>query len=223
MRFCSVLIICLIASSIVFAQDAPVPAHTISCFGGSEVLIGHGFLPSEQLFANTNENNSRLNHTVSKYTGAIFATYCYHVSHVISLGITAAYENEQGTFIDNSYNYNYYYYYMSGGFLANYFNHSGTFKRSCFTIAPEVTFSYGDFSHDLVRLYSIVGIGYTFRNETVRDAVTNEEFRAPYIKTVHANAYVSPLGIRVGRRLSGFFELGIGYKGILNYGATYRF
>ena len=213
---------CLLTSvTVAFAQDDDRPVH--HDLTGSEVIIGHGFLPSGQLRANGSERNSRLAHEVNQYTGAIFATYRYHINRRFSLGITAAFENEQGTYWDNSYNYNYQYYYVSGGFAPNYFDHHGTFTSSSFTIAPELTFNYGDFAHGLVRLYSTVGIGYTYRNEIVKEAMTNQEFRAPYIKALHANAYVSPLGVRFGRQFGGFFELGIGYKGILNYGVTYRF
>ena len=190
--------------------------------GGSEIIIGHGFLPSEQMF---DGSSRRLGYTTNQYTGAIFATYRYHISDVISLGMAFAYEYEQGTYTDNNYN-NYYYnngYYNPGNFVPVYNNNNyGSFTRSSFTIAPEITFSYGDFAHGHIRLYSVVGIGYTFRDERVTDAATNTEFNSPYIKRVHANAYASPIGVRAGGRLSGFFELGMGYKGVLNYGLTYR-
>ena len=34
---------------------------------------------------------------------------------------------------------------------------------------------------------------------------------------------VTPFGMRIGRKLGGFLELGYGYKGIFNFGCSYRF
>jgi hypothetical protein len=210
-------VILLSAFAGAFAQE--IIAHADPDFIGSEVIVGHGIFPSDQVFEN---GARRTAYNTSQYTGAIAATYRYHISHVVSLGLSFAYENEQGTFTDNSYNYNYNYYYASGNYPANYFNSYGTFRRSSFTIAPEVTFNYGDFAHGFIRLYGVFGMGYTFRNELLTDAGTNAEYTSPYINRVHVNAYGSPLGVRFGHQLGGYFELGLGYRGVFNYGLTYR-
>ena len=219
-------IACMLTASLSFAQDneqdapAPPPPARYS-YTGSEVILGHGFLPVNQ-GSSSGYGNGRLNYNNDTYTGAIFGTYRYHISKLISLGVTAAYGYEEGDWSDyniyyNSYNNNY------GGitpFAPNY-SYTGRFKRSSFTIAPEITFNYCDLGHGLARLYSVVGIGYTYRNETLQYAGMSEEYMSPASR-VAFNMYVSPFGVRFGRRLGGFFELGIGYKGILNYGVTYR-
>jgi hypothetical protein len=215
------LISCLVAvATLSFAQeDQPMMhEHEHPNWGYSEVILGHGFLPSDQIFSGGGMSHYQYNNDV--YTGAIFATYRFHVSKLISLGMTIAYENEQGTFNDN----NYYPHYYPNPYPYPYnYNSGGSFRRNSFTFAPEITFNYGDFGHDLVRLYSVVGMGYTFRNEVVKYANDNTEYVSPYARPVHFNGYISPLGIRFGRQLSGFFEVGLGYKGVFNYGATYRF
>lgn len=213
---------CLLASATnSFAQEAEesheMAIHNYHDATGSEFILGHGFLPSEQLF---NGNHRRLGYTTDQYSGAIFATYRYHISEVVSLGLAFAYEYENGSYTDNTYNYNYFS--GSGGVVPGYYNNYGTFARSSFTIAPEITFTYANFGRGLVHLYSVVGLGYTFRDEVLTDGQTNAEFTSPYINRVHANAYVSPFGMRIGGRLNGFFELGLGYKGVFNYGVTYR-
>lgn len=208
-------IACLFASATIsFAQDAPAPEHheEIPYLVGSEVIIGHGFLPSEQMFMNNHRYNT------NQYSGAVAATYRYHVNDVISLGLAFAYEYEQGTY--NDYNYNYYY--PNNYYYPIAYNNYGTFTRSSFTIAPEITFNYGDFANGHIRLYSVIGMGYTFRDEVITDQY-GAEYTSPYVRRVHFNAYGCPLGVRAGGRLSGFFELGMGYKGVLNYGVTYRF
>ena len=199
-----------------FAQDnhpSASPAHEPT--GYSEVIVGHGFIPSEQTFAGGARG---IRYTNDHYSGALFATYRYHISDVISLGLTFAFENENGSWDNRNYGW------LSDPGTVRLANvYQGKFRRSAYTIAPEITFNYGDFGNGLVRLYSVVGMGYTYRDEHITYGNVNTEYKNPNVNTVHFNAYGSPLGIRVGRELSGFFELGLGYKGVLNYGLTYRF
>lgn len=193
--------------TIALGQYMPPPPDDYF-FANSEVLIGHGFLPSEQMFSGA---SSRLSYSNDHYSGSIFATYRYHITEGMSLGLTMAYEYEQGTW-------------NKGLYLFGPGNsYEGRFHRSALTVAPELTFTYCDYADGLVRLYGAVGMGYTFRNEKVTYGNANAEYNTPYAAPIHFNAYGSPLGIRFGRELSGFFELGLGYKGLFNYGLTYRF
>jgi hypothetical protein len=199
-----------------FAQDNHPPMVPDHDFAGGELMIGHGFLPSNQIFSGSYRNAS---YTNSNYTGALFASYKYELGGVVSLGLTVAYEHESGTYTDNRY-YNYLY---TGGYSPYNYGTTGSFRRSSITIAPEITFNYGDFGDGLVRLYSVIGMGYTYRHELVTESGINTEYTSPYVSPLHFNGYISPIGIRFGRRLSGFFELGLGYKGVFNYGLSYRF
>ena len=200
-----------------FAQDSHPSAPPVQePMGYSELIVGHGFIPSEQAFAGGAHG---ISYTNDHYSGALFATYRYHISNVISLGLTFAFENENGSWSNSNYGW----LVDPPSNMVRINMYQGKFRRSAYTIAPEITFNYGDFAHGLVRLYSVVGMGYTYRDEHITYGNVNIEYNNPNVNPVHFNAYGSPLGIRVGRELSGFFEIGLGYKGVLNYGLTYRF
>ena len=215
-------IACLLSSATIsFAQEhdhendaPPPPAHDYEyAFVGSEVRIGHGLLPAEQLFAG---GGRRFDYKNRNYSGSIFATYKYHMNDVVSLGLTLAYEYESGTFSGNQF-YNVY----VGPSYAPVYLGVGNFTRSSYTIAPELTVTYGNFGDGLVSMYCTAGAGYTIRNEKISYANTVTEYGM--YRPIHFTGYISPLGLRFGRQLSGFFEFGLGYKGVFNYGLSYRF
>lgn len=196
------------------AQDNVAPAEKIpSVYIGSELVAGHGLLPSAQLFSglgNTRYNNNTV-------TGALFVTYRYHFTKVISVGVTAAFEHESGTWT-----------HRDGSNAPAPMVVDGSFSRNCYTIAPEVTFNYFDDAKGLVRLYSVTGIGYTHRRQNITwnnpyGWAYNPESYLPNPRPDRLHFYLCPLGIRVGRALAGFAEFGIGYKGVFNYGMSYRF
>lgn len=100
---------------------------------------------------------------------------------------------------------------------------------SYLSFTPEFTYTYLDTKNDRIRLklYGGASIGITSYN----DAMYNDN---PYY---NSNTYVrrydnsgaqitgnaTLLGVRVGRKLGFFGELGIGYKGLFNFGFSYRF
>ncbi|HCY41387.1 MAG TPA: hypothetical protein DHV48_08545 [Prolixibacteraceae bacterium] len=88
-------------------------------------------------------------------------------------------------------------------------------NRSNLTLAPEFDFRYlfrGNFN-----LYSLIGLGFTFvdNNNTPALSVAN--------KPDHFGFHLSVIGIRFGKELGGFIELGTGYKGLINFGINYQF
>ncbi|MDR1846694.1 MAG: hypothetical protein LBR17_01070 [Bacteroidales bacterium] len=79
------------------------------------------------------------------------------------------------------------------------------------TFAAEFSVHY--LNSKWVQLYGMVGTGVSIAISP--DAI---------IKTVVIpNFHLSPFGLRVGKDIGGFFEIGYGYKGILNFGISYKF
>lgn len=190
----------------------PQPYH----FLGHEVTLTHGILPSDQLFAGTISGFKYRNQVT---TGSLCLTYRYHISRVISLGITAIYEHEKGTWRTH---------YGLLSYVWGSYEYYGGFNRTCLTFAPEVTFNYGDVAEGKLRLYGIVGAGFTIRQQDSwfngsSDPGTPPLGSLPDPSRTHLNMQFTPFGMRFGKALGGFFEIGCGYKGIFCYGASYRF
>ncbi len=94
----------------------------------------------------------------------------------------------------------------------------GSYTRRAFTVAPELRLAYG--RKPLVNFYALLGLGSTFAFERVENDATGQKI------TMNDNYFtfqVTPFGIRLGKKLSGFAELGYGYKGIMRLGASYKF
>lgn len=87
----------------------------------------------------------------------------------------------------------------------------------CHYFTPMLTARFSWFNRNLVRLYSSVGAGMAFSRTCSRN--TGE-----YESDTHFSLQVTPVGISVGRRFFGFFELGAGtiYLGGC-FGLGYRF
>lgn len=208
------LVVCSV-STFVNAQDKTDPIKP-DVFIGHEVILGHGILPANQLFASLGPAD----YSNSTATGAISLTYRYHISRVISVGLAAMYEHEDGTWRTGT------------GLLLSIFGGSyqfyGNFSRTCITIAPEVTFNYGDVADGMLRFYGMFGAGFTFKQQNAYLTGSNDpnfsiEGTVPRFAPMHLNMQLTPFGMRYGKALGGFVELGCGYKGIFNYGITYRF
>lgn len=91
------------------------------------------------------------------------------------------------------------------------------FSRDYKTVAIDVLCNYAN--KEWVRVYTYLEPGVSFKK------ITNTY---PRSSTEHSNEtifnmYYMPIGISVGKRVSGFAELGFGFKGIVNAGLSFRF
>ena len=140
------------------------------------------------------------------------------------IGFTLTIEQQYGDWNDNE---------IPGG---NVFNLQttvkGAFKRTCYTFGADFTYDY--VSKGNYRQYLVAGMGMTYEHET--DQYNPDFYNQGYINGMntygpmlqhnnktHINGYFSPLGMSVGNRIRYFFELGFGYRGIINTGLCYRF
>ena len=94
---------------------------------------------------------------------------------------------------------------------------------SYLTFTPEFTYTYFDNPHDRirVRLYGGASLGLTVYDDffVYHDLYSHHtDLSGPSV-----TGQITPLGMRIGRKLGGFVELGLGYKGLFNFGCSYRF
>ena len=108
---------------------------------------------------------------------------------------------------------------VSVGINVGYENNSS--YGSFLTFAPECTFRYLDTKDNRVRvrLYGAAGFGLTVFNDNEASIPGHSDNTGPKLWGFQG----TPLGIRVGRKLAGFAEIGYGYKGLINGGLSYRF
>ncbi len=88
------------------------------------------------------------------------------------------------------------------------------------TFAPELTVSYIDMRQSEVRvkLYGSFSAGVVaFGDGHIGYGHTDESGLKPWA------FQVTPIGMRIGRQIAGFVELGYGYKGIFDAGLAVRF
>lgn len=96
---------------------------------------------------------------------------------------------------------------------------SGKTKNNYITVMPQIKFLY--IAKPAFELYSGLGLGASLRNETFdpKETNTKKQKDSEIFMAFHANL----LGIRVGKKLGGFAEIGFGNKGLINAGISYRF
>ncbi len=201
-----------------FAQDAKNPAD----FKPIDIGIGGGYLSSDYLFDGYTIGRGKL-YTNRNYSGTFFFNFKYFVVERFAINITVAYENESGLLL-RKYNEDRF------GFSTE---RIGIFRRQAFTVSPEIAFYY--YKKGLVWIYGTFGMGLTYRNEIDRydQNFYNQNYwngtnkLANEIEVdnskVQGNAYLSPIGLSVGRRVRWYAEIGLGYKGVANSGISFKF
>lgn len=91
-------------------------------------------------------------------------------------------------------------------------------KSAFFLVLPTAQYHY--LNREKLQLYGNIGVGllnYTIKEEKNKGGETFDENYTSFA------FQVNPIGLRVGQRFAGFAELGFGFKGIINIGASMRF
>ena len=125
--------------------------------------------------------------------GSFFVTYKYHVTEKFALGAAAGYNAAAD---ENKY---------------TYFDRHKT-RRTAFTIAFESTFYWVKKKN--FQLYSLAGAG-VFHKKIDKDGLVTTDAGPSF--------QVTPAGIRFGREVGIFLEVGSGYKGAANGGVSLVF
>ena len=133
-----------------------------------------------------------------EFGGAAFLTYRYALKERLSLGFAL------GT-------------YTTRGNLALLGETQGTFKESNYVGAAEITYRWV-LSRGF-QLYSGLGLGGIIKKGLYAVSGSPDETTSRFRPTFHVNL----LGIRLGKALGFFGEIGAGYKGVINLGLSGRF
>ncbi len=181
--------------------------------GTQEFSLSYGTTSGTDMIQGFYRNNSRPNFDHPGYfdatskTGNIFATYRYFINRRLDVGITLGME---ALTFDHYTNPD-----MGSPVLL------GKYKASIATLAVELKPVY--YNGRFVQLYGLIGIGARYFQESLTEAGPGV---APQnnlqVTPFFLNTQWTPIGLRAGKRLCGFAEIGVGYKGLLNVGVCYK-
>lgn len=94
----------------------------------------------------------------------------------------------------------------------------GEQTNTYYTLAGEASYSF--LKKEKLKLYALFGMGATF------GSVKQTRYAQEDVVRSHGtmfNFQITPIGIRYGKQWGGFAEMGFGYRGLLSFGAFYRF
>ena len=180
------------------------PSAAQTSQGQHEISFSHGMIPGIEIddFLSVTEDNNGNNETA--HTPIFFATYRYYLTNNFAIGLTIGNQYIDGYVNDNS---------DYGIFISNYhLQHT--------IIASEYLVNY--MNNKYCRLYGFLGIGIS---DNVYNGFSNPDNRYSYgVKphTIYPAMQLTPIGYSLGGRFSYYFEFGIGYKGLINTGFSYR-
>lgn len=131
------------------------------------------------------------------------AGFKYYFSNKLAAGITVAQHSFAHSY-DNKY----------GGYTY-------AKKYNAVSVCPELKIVYYQFRY--LQMYGTVAPGLFIANGFEADSSYRSGGPTRYQRTDGADIsfYASPLGIKVGTKLSAFAEVGIGFRGLYNFGVTY--
>lgn len=72
-----------------------------------------------------------------------------------------------------------------------------------------------------LQLYTVYGLAFSYAKTRFNYSYPTYNDGPQFKTAYYPNIQFTPLGLRVGRALSGFLEVGVGYKGFLNAGISY--
>ncbi|HOW86418.1 MAG TPA: hypothetical protein P5119_11185 [Candidatus Aminicenantes bacterium] len=136
------------------------------------------------------------NKTDTKYTGVPFLTYHYSGNSRFGFGVAVGTYKSSGTL-------------QAGG------EDAGTFEEQNTIGAVELDYRW--VMRPGLQIYSGAGFGVRYRHGTYETDGSSEVNK--FLPTFHINA----IGVRFGRKVGAFFELGAGYKGVLSAGLNAQF
>ena len=175
--------------------------------GQSEVSVSYGFRSFQEVSNGEFGLGDEDSYVTEDYsTGNLFLTDRYYLSNRLAIGLTAGRIHFNTSF------------HQSQG---SYAVESSSSSFDYTTIAPEVLFNYINTRY--VRLYTLLGTGYSIVSEKTTEYFPfGQPAVSSSVRHTPINVYYSPIGLSIGGQVSGFLELGIGYKGFVNAGLSFR-
>lgn len=171
----------------------------------NDFSMGYGLITSQQIFdAATNVLTSAVlpglyTTSNSQFSGGFFINYKRSISNNWNAGVNLSLD------------------FVTKDVLLQR-QKSGDLNRFYYTIAGE--FDYRYFKRELFQMYSLVGVAYTIIRDRYMPFSPDQVLKDT---SGYVNFQVSLLGIRIGKDLAFFSEIGFGYKGLMNVGFSYQF
>ncbi|MFP4488176.1 MAG: hypothetical protein ACLFN1_02630 [Bacteroidales bacterium] len=178
-------------------------SHSQTIGHDHEFTVGVGFVTTDQVlgvFIDIFRALGTLGNVYSdnvNYTGALYLNYKYFFTPRFAAGLSVLTDKARGDLVNDDDQV------------------LGSFNRRALTLAPEVSLSY--VNRKSFRMYGMIGAGYTFGREKSTNDLGEDNYTSSYN---HINFQLSPLGLRLGKQIGAFAEIGFGYKGILNIGIS---
>lgn len=175
-----------------------------------ELRVSYGAFTSNEFFQILGDEVMSTALTLGNYStsnaksiGAFSVDYSYALSKRLRIGGTFVFDtNNKDVSYDKGVNL--------AGKANNYY----------LTVMPQATFAY--VTKPCFELYSGLALGASMRRETFNP--TSSSTYKKDISTIFLPAFqVNAIGVRVGKKLAGFAEIGFGAKGLVNAGVSYRF
>lgn len=139
--------------------------------------------------------------------GAITAQYTHRGGRLVSFGLALSYEMTKEDCIVTP--------------MKNTKVKVGELTNTYISVTPLLRFNWVEWN-GLVTMYSKLAIGMTFIGDSY-SAEPGCDYSVQSKKQHYFGYQVSPVGVMVGRRLSGFAEVGFGTHGLAQVGVAYRF
>ena len=174
--------------------------------GQIDVAVSYGLLSVDQVAQKVTDDNNPGSKNITYNSGAPFVTVRYFLYNRLAIGFSCGTNSERWQYIDV---------YIPSTIISQS-------KQSATTVAFELYYIY--VFRKYFEAYTLAGFGPSFTStETVTNATTATSATTVNTTTAGVKVQYTPIGIRVGGKLGAFGELGIGYKGVFNFGVSYKF
>ena len=170
-----------------------------------EIAVSYGLVTGSQVSDQISNNEHSDGKTTTYNSGNTFLTVRYFLFNRLALGFSGGITNEKGQYTDRT----------------NPALISSTYKTSFTTVAMELYYVYQFRKH--LEVYTLAGFGPSFTTTETTSNVSPTSGAITTAKEDKIKAQYTSLGIHYGGRLGGFVEIGIGYKGLINGGISYKF
>jgi outer membrane protein W len=205
MKYCSFYIVLILLIACSFASKGQCPSDKRQF----DIIINQGFITGDQLAdqvkANDNASAGSGGKSETYNSGATFITVRYFLYNRLAFGFAGGINNVRGQYTDS---------YHPSLIIS-------TYKQSNTTIAAEFYYIY--FFRKYLEVYTFLGVGPSFTTTTTAvDATLFAPATTVIENRDELKLQYTPIGIRLGGRIGGFAELGIGYKGIFNAGISVK-
>ena len=135
-----------------------------------------------------------------KNTGPVSVHPKYYISDRIKLGLNLTFEQQKEKTKDNGQN-------------------TGKIKSNYYSFMPSFTYNY--WQRDNCQVYGCLSLGAGIENSTF-SPVNKETYSEKTDNSLQFAYQVSVFGIRYGKKVGVFMELGYGYNGIFQAGLSYN-